>query len=454
MPVNQKSAAHICTVIKRQFQDEYPDLTLAFILHEEGKRKKAIAANAPALQDHPAGHKILNYIDNANNRSIAGNRSVFVGIAEHENKGFLNFRRAHKTIAAFFINHDRFNTDDNLRSHIYHFLWHTLELMKDTQDNKNIARPLGPDEIIIPDLKPERLYHRNLTADIYAATLQELLGRENSIKQLAKLRMNATLSAERGFMAERFPFPISIETLEFLFSESIKTKKKEKALPQAVSITKEIGMTYGAQSLLQWKSFALPAQEMAWSGFKRETILGTAIYTSENTYMRAIADMIAEHSDVTPEIITSLNGLNPFTDQEANERLHIKSCHQTLRALLERIKTKEHYQILLTEAEKQNKALMMGQTIGWCGHALVSASIAIQKSASQDIDQIHNDATRIFEDMLKKSDWQTLRNFSKKLFLMRRDGQEISPELILSIAEKNEDLRFIKTAFKNCPLST
>ena len=42
MTVDPKSANHICNVIRRRLHEEYPDLAVVFILHEENKRRQAI----------------------------------------------------------------------------------------------------------------------------------------------------------------------------------------------------------------------------------------------------------------------------------------------------------------------------------------------------------------------------------------------------------------------------
>ncbi|MCB1783948.1 MAG: hypothetical protein KDI13_08115 [Alphaproteobacteria bacterium] len=448
MPIDRQSATHVCNAIKRQIQEEYPELNLNFILHEEGKRKKAIAAAAPYFQDHPAGNKILRYITKSQDRNIRGNRTCFIGLAEHYSSGFLNFFRSYEVLAPCFVNYDRFNSVENLRNHVYYMVWLALELHRDIKEGKDVTLPNGPDGIIIANLKPLELYHRNLTADIFSATLQALIGQKTAIHDLALHRMNDTLLPQKGYIAETFPFPISLETLDFLFSESMKNKKRESPLPQAVKMTREIGMTYKPQSLQQWRSFALPAQEMAWSGHDPETILGAALYSSENTYVRAIADMVSEHTGIKPQMITTTNSYNPFTKQEANRHLHEKTCQQTFNNLIYRIRGPQDYKIFVEEAARQNKDLSECRPTGWCAHALLCVALAIEKSSTENSELIQKEAEDIFKEMSARTSWTDILHFSRTVFMRNREGLPTNPVSLINIAARNPEYKYIRTALE------
>ena len=87
-------------------------------------------------------------------------------------------------------------------------------------------------------------------------------------------------------------------------------------------MTTEISQTYDSTIIEQWKSFSLPAQQMAWTGHEPKTIIGAALYTCENTYTQSTADMVAEKMEIKPEPITSFQDFNPFTKNEINAHTH------------------------------------------------------------------------------------------------------------------------------------
>ncbi|MBK9586978.1 MAG: hypothetical protein KA099_04930 [Alphaproteobacteria bacterium] len=482
MPVDLKTATHICKVIARQIETGYPELTLTFIVHEEDKRKKALVQEKETIGEHPAGPLILDYILNSKDKEITGNRTCFVGLVEHSSPGILGFFRSTRTLGIFFVNADRFNTQEDLKNHALHLVWHALALYEDfhaaqaeilkkagtlpslsktppkpnnaaveTQKTENspLSRLEITEGIIITKLDTQEYYHRNLLADIFSATFQALHGTENAIKSLAVQRMQDTLAPQIGFISEKYPFPISLETLQLLLTESLSgSGKKEKTLPLAVRITKEIGMTFKISAIKQWRAFCNPAQEMAWCGFDRETILGAAIYTNENTYVRSIADMVAEHMAIKPKIFSSLNDYNPFADQEMNKRVHEKIALESARKSMDKVRTPEDYKIFLSEAMAQNAKLMSGNPVGWAAHALIALSDELMLADPKTLNQQKPRLLTIFEQNASRVSWDNIRSFARYLFRQRREGRIITPDIIATVPDKTEDIALIKETFR------
>lgn len=482
MTVDRKTALHICKVIARQIESGYPDLNLTFIVHEEHKRQKALVRETENIQEHPAGQILLDYILASKDKEITGNRSRFVGLAQHSNPGILGFFRSTATLGLFFVNCDRFNSQEDLKNHTLHMVWHALALYEDftaaykmqhqsagtllpparagaKKEPDAPARPDKPepppdtrfeisDGVILARLETQDLYHRNLLADIFSASFQTVHGTENAIRSLAKQRMNDTLTQQVGFISEKYPFPISMETLELLFSESMRSSgRKEKGVALAARITHEIGMTYKINAIKQWRAFCNPAQEMAWCGFDPETILGAAIYTNENTYVRSIADMVAEHLEIKPKIFSSLHDYNPFADQEQNKRLHEKMAMESFRTAIEKIRTPEDHKMFLNEAAIQCLKLRAGNPVGWSAHALLAISDEVILLDAKTLGQQRTRLQNLYEQQLQRVSWENLRTFARFIFRQRRDGQEISAAMIRSIPGKTDDIVIIKETF-------
>ncbi len=457
MAVDTKTALHLCRVIGRQITSCYPTLTLSFVVHTEGKRAAGISSESINIQEHPAGETMMNFIENNEASCKDENLSKFIGLAEHKSPGFLGFFRSTDTLALFYVNSDRFKTEHELKNQVIHMVWHALALHEDYEKQRtneeeeeteeNRKKYIIKDDVILPDLSLQEFYHRNLLADIFSASLQNIQGHREAIRSLAEQRMLDTLAPQVGFVSEKYPFPISLETLDFLFSDSLKTvNKKMKTVPQAVKITKEIGMTYQLSAIKQWRAFCMPAQEMAWCGYAPETILGAAIYTNENTYVRSIADMVAEQMGIKPKMFSNLNDYNPFADNEMNERIHTKMIQENTSKSLKRIRQPADVKTLFHQIILQNNRILEGNPVGWAAYPFMVATMELKDDPNLANADSLAKAERIILHEAQKIPFSELRSTSRYIFRKRREGENIDKELLENIPEKTKNIENIKTA--------
>ena len=431
----------------------YPRLHIQYILHGENKREKVFGIESRQFINHPAGKYILEYPDKeALNNILKKNRSKFICIARQNNSGFLCFFKQKAYMALCFINYDRFENIETLRNHAFHIAWHAIALHNDYEaknsgHKKNAAPPKFRDEnnILIPDLTPQEYYHRNLQGDIFSACIQTIIGRKDALKTLTKQRITGTLNAIKGFNAERFPFPLCIDTLEDVLKNNIdKYKKSKHPILSAVEITKDIGMAYEPASIEKWRSFSIPSQQMAWAGYDTQTILGTALYTGENTYAQSIADMIAERMSIVPQMIATLQDHNPFTNQEANARMHRKLCMDLLHNLLAWLTIPEDYITIIEVIEKQNLALQEGKIMGWCVPALIPIEELIRECPDKSMmPNLINQAMKMFEKEIDEIPWETMAHFNNIIFKHRRENDSITMKELLEITAEDEELSYV-----------
>lgn len=449
MSVDYKSAKHICNVVRRQIQSCYPDLHLHFTIHDEDKREEAFYKDKPEICEHPAGDFLMSYPhEDIAKKIMSKNRTRFVSIAHSNSPGFLGFFQTSAYLAISFVNFSRFENTDILKTHILHIAWHAISLYSEYENYRRTKSKDKPDtftdehNVLIPNLTPRQLHHRNLLGDIFSACIQTMQGREEAFEELAKLRAGDTLGTQTGFRAEEFPFPMCVDTLEYIFRDNINQYKKNKKniVHNAVKITEDIGGAYDPTSIQQWHSFSYPAQQMAWTGHDKETILGAAIYTGENTYAQSIADLISDTVEIKPKIVTNLQAYNPFTDNEANERLHKKMCKELLANLLRRLSRREDYTLIVEIINKQNDQLVAGKVMGWCVPALVPVADLVKNCGSENLfDQLINDAADIFNKEVENISWDTLAYLSQKIFFSRRDHGSITWERIQDITSKDDE---------------
>jgi hypothetical protein len=241
-----------------------------------------------------------------------------------------------------------------------------------------------------------------------------------------------------------------METLEFLFTDAIKTlNRRQKDLPLAMEVTRDIGQTYDETLFRQWHEFSQSAQEMAWCGLDPGTILGAAIYTGENTYVRSIADMVAEFVEIKPAAVSTLEHYNPFTEQEVNARVHHRKCLEDFRSLFMPIRPLQAVEILKVAAGRQNVKLSTGNPTGWCAYAVMAAVSAIEANPEENSEPLKKRAMEAFEIALYEMPWTSLCDYGRHvLHYRRRDGKPLTLDSMIRLARKREMYSFVQFALE------
>lgn len=453
MSIDQKTARHICNVVRRQIQNSFPDLHLYFCVHGEDKRREVFTREANVIKEHPAGKFFVEYHDkDTTEKVMLKNKSRFVSIARYNKPGFLGFSRSNEYMALSFINHDRFSSEINVRNHAYLTAWHAITLYKEyTHRKKNKAQRLrfiDDHNLLIPNISIEELALRNLAGDIFSACAQVLLNKDDVITLINKQRTIDTLTPQKGFRSEQYPFPACVDQLEVMIEKLFnKYRKEKKTMLAAMKMADEISQTYDETIIERWKSFSLPAQQMAWAGETPETILGAALYTCENTFTQSTADMVAEKMDIKPDTITSFQENNPFTGQDTNENTHINLGKKLIKSVLSRVKDISDYQELLKVADKQNDLMLENKTIGWCAGALLRSADMIKHCQDPELlPNIIEQAEDVFESEFKAIPWDTLNHFAFQVFKERRKGKKLTHNDLIELSKGNEEFTTIHNA--------
>lgn len=438
MSLEPSALDHICNVVRRQIQEELPNLTLFFIAHKKGDRRTALHEKQNELLDHPAGAALLPLL---NKLSETGDGlSDFAGIAAGERRRWFGLHCQIAQMAAFFINADEFKDPEEARAHAYLLAWHGISLMLKAE-NEPLATARTPqyDQI--------SLARENMLGDAFCAVVLEITGHKNAIRDLARKRSLMALQPVRGYNAEEYPYPITADAVQVVFDELGDIIRKTKPVTQAIEIAQEIDITYDDNSIRQWGAFAMAAQEMAWLDFDKNKILGTSIYTSEDPYVRSTAYLVAEALNLKPAPLTDLGSYNPFTDQEVNERLHNKKCEEVFENILAKMAIDYDEPFFLGEIHQQNQRLMEGYPIGWCAHALLEASKIFQNTDQKNQHPAEM-AANIFHETYRALEWESLRSICNMVMISRRQGLEITPAVIIEFCKKTEALIPVAACFQ------
>lgn len=441
MPIEYKIANHNCNVVRRLLSPVMPDLTMFYIVHGENERAKQFSKQTHFIREHPCGNAVIDYITR-NPEILQKNRSFFCGLARTKTPGFLGFFKSEASIALCFMNQDRFETEEYFKNHALHLAWHAYALHRDIGKEDvslyEFSDPQNKNGFILPSLEMEEIRHRNLLADIFSASLQYLQGKNTVLDVITRQRLGETINKETGFISENFPFVVALDTLDHALKseKNEKEKRKGNSVQHAIDLTTSIAQTYSVQSITQWSGFSYPAQHMAWCGFEPETILGAAIYTNENTYVHSIADTVAERLNIKPQMISNFQDFNPFTEFEANQRLHRRLAESTFEHIINKIRNPSEYMILLDEARTQNRKLLQGNPIGWCGHSIIMVAQALEAGETESFDDAVLSRTReLFNEEQLIIDFQIIWNFAHKIFEILREGGKADEETFRDIRE-------------------
>lgn len=440
MSLETAALEHACNMVRRQVQEELKDLNLFFIVHAPGDRPKALEMRKAELLEQPGGQNVFGVLNLCAQFKPDG--SMFVGFAQATENRFLSFMPRTKTIAGFYMNSADFTEDEDMQQGIYNLVWQALSLI-DRYKNDEKEFYVINEGAVRPAYNLINLARENMLGDAFSAIMMELQGHKNFIHDLAKKRCEMTLQAIEGYRAEQFPYPIAADATQIVFDELMDgVSTKAKIINQAIDITREIGFTYDDNSIRQWTAFSSASQEMAWLEASKNNILGTAIYTSEDPYVRSTAYIVSETLNMEPAPLSDIGRYNPFTDQEVNERLHNRLCDETFKSALTKMARAEDAQRLIDKAVLQNEKLTQGNIIGWCGHALLSAQQAYVMAFDNN-EHPSESARRAYKEARKSVSWTTMVKLSRLIMNKRRQGLEVTYSMLIDICQDHADFNFI-----------
>ena len=250
MALETASAEHICNVIRRQIQNEFPDLTVAYILYNKENQVIPPKTKRSEVESHPAWPVIAKALPGANPDE------TICMLAKAREKGFLHSLARKKTLACVLFPQKETHKDpDYMRQQALALAWHALN-----------AQPPG-DDIFTPGFEDDitRVWNMML-ADAFAALVIEMQGKRGFIKALARRQSELTLSTNAGYVSENFAYPLIMDAAQLVYDDARRagTLSKTMIYTQALEMTHEIGLTFDQGTVLQWWAFARPAQE--WPG--------------------------------------------------------------------------------------------------------------------------------------------------------------------------------------------
>lgn len=422
----------ICNLAIAQVQELYPSLRLMFVPHEAGRLHEVIALSEYEVSLHPAGKIAQAILEKNNNVEL----SSFLGLAIHQKIKWLGLGSDENILAMFNINTDEFENAKDARRAIYHLVWHAIDLVEIRQRPEYASKfRAGP---MIPKRSPMNMARLNLQADVFAATMSGLLGEKNAIDTLARGRAKDSIHPVHARRAEDYPFVIAVESARYAYDEILAQKPgRAKYMLYARQLSLEIGQTFDDKSIRRWWQFSEPAQDMAWRNLPADLILGCAMYTSEDAFVRANGHLVADASGIQPLTAAQLGkSFNAFAHHEKNQMLHREMIERTFERAVERGVLEESGQPLIAAANEQNENLAEGNILGWCANALQAAARAFDSAAQTGISPVQ--AARLeFEGTKETTTWDTLKKIGETIIDRKREGLAVTLGSIVEICNNN-----------------
>jgi len=442
MSANFRKIEHIFIDVSKKIKKVFPDLTIMWLPHEPNKRKEAITPVEHKFTIHPAGTMMLAELDN-----IPDNQR-FSGIACAKEKGKGLFSGGH-ALACFFVDISEI-VDENTALHLAYM--DVYQVLSTLNPYKDLGRSLDiPSKKFIP--APDAASNDvsitdHLGGDVFSALVLYFEGMKQSTYYLARLRTKEVFSTNKGAKPENKIFPIVAESLRLLIAEytqSVDFKKTgQSPLFPAFSMTCEIIDTFPIQTAKSWQMFCRRAQVLAWAGHDTETILGAAVYYTEDAFIRTDAHLACDILQKRPLLMTRLDFYNAFADDEFNERRHFKMAQEYFEMLIMKASVQNNIKLFTERIHRQNESFLLGTVMGWCVPSLIAAMEPLKQSYS-----IENarESHRIFKEHLSQTSWASIKAATHILFEVRRSFGKISEQEAVEILQKHPKLEAISKAF-------
>ncbi len=438
---------HIFNAIRREVQEEFPTLTVLFAINETGDIDQAIQSKREEIKEHPAGDLLLSRA-----RPKADNTQLYYLLdpATYTRKLFMNFGMKKdflflgifKEYSLAFYEEEGFAAQYLSYACLFKMLHaYFLETGKLKEEEDGIVA-LNASQTRVQNLR------MNLMADSFAAMMMESKGIKGAIQRLVKRYCELSVKATINMFPEYHPLPMAIDGLNVVYKDlkddlPPKTGKLEHFFMMAL----EIGQTYDDLSLQQWTRFCLGTQDMVWADFSANEILSAAIYGSDDPYIRSNAYICAESLNTNPVPLKNNDLYNPFSDEDKNERAHLRLCRVAFIKAIEAVNHNDNSQIFLNKAAEQTTRLLEGQPIGWCAPALMEAENAY-RLFRDDPDAEDDMVQNAFHGTCAKLKWFDLKRFNRFIIAQKRRGINLTIYEVMGLVDQNPAYAHYRPAFE------
>lgn len=444
MASDLSAAQDLLSRISKLVRREFPHLKIIWIPYEHGKKADAFQSYHYALDLLPLGKKILSaYGDTPPKGDIT---DIFTGAP----KGLLPKKR--KACVCIFVNTSKYDERFAFIFEAFSSLYRVLKTLGMSPHKINAPAPKQKNVISVPPLfsfseGPER-YLESIEHDSFVSLTMAFSLDPSAVKAIPHMRATQALSAVQGHQPSFYGSPHIAEILRILYKEQkdeIKHLKHASVLARSLSYAADIRESFDHQFLSSWANFCQAAQLMAWADLTPEQILGAAVYTSENPYIRADAYLASEISGVEPDMMTHFEFFNPFSDNDMNERNHKRLCMDYFEMAILHAKTQDNSAKFLENAAFHNTAFKDGKILGWCAPAFIEMAKTFE---TMDLEDAIAQAETVFKEVLDSLPWEIVSKAGILMLRARHKDGIVSYPRALELLKTDEALAPVLRAFQ------
>lgn len=418
MVLTREKIEHVCERARRNLGQVERDLKPVFIPYRRGGWNEAVEEGAAKWRSK-ALLKCLKAMGEPSG-------PAFQGLVYHSLPMGMKLFMPEQVFAPIPILIDDMEDGAQVQHTVYHTLWHAKHLL----DEFRMARKAqdAPDYrleggILRPNYHKFRETQNNLIADIFAAFMTDFEHKNGFLKTLALMRAQESLEKRPGFLIEQYPYPLVAEACQMVFEDLRPAfQDLDQLFPVAYTMAQEVAATYGDEVIQQWRDYALPAQEMVWLDYPMESVLGNAVFTAEDPYVRTAAYLICEFLDHTASPVADRSLYNPYASGDKSRNTHIRVCEEEFQRVLSRAAGMTDPSAFIEEMRRQNKALVGGNPVGWCAHAIIEASRVFEQCL-QDEEMGLENVSEAFQNTLEAIQWDDILKVSRTIIAMHRAGK-------------------------------
>lgn len=365
--------------VEKQIVSYNSSIELICLIHKTGTRKNECAKLKKGYMEEEVSSSINKLLYSWMKDDQTDTSSEFLGTIETHKSTLGGLIKKQLFLNIIAINVDNYSTETELEVDLYRLCWNICNAIKNAANQK---KKDSKDRILIPSPKGLRKLGNNLQADIFGALNYSLQNKEDFIKPLGVKRAQAVVSKKHTFKPEDFPFIMTLDQTQYLYTQLLnKRKLTSNSIEQVWAASKVIIQTMNQQKLAIWEKFATYTQDMAWRGFSPEVILSIAIDHNDDIETKKLGVQVVDLINVKPISADESSGYyNPFKTDSENIEMHNTFIEELFENLLTRAIFENSATPFKEKAREQDLKLQKGQFMGWCAAALYDAADVFEKS--------------------------------------------------------------------------
>lgn len=411
----------------------YPSLGFYFLPHHRGQRGEQIVRTLEKINGHPAYDAARDLL----NARTQTEQSALLGIAIGHERGLFGMKGKPAYLGFISLNLDQYSSKDETLYALYHLVGKFFDLMNAI--NPSTLRNGG--EIILQPKRNEiSLARSNLKADLFSALMMTTDGYKDAVNDLARLRGLQALTAQAYQRPEEYPYAISIDVAQYAIGQT-STMSGNTLMKSVHQLSTGIVRTFDKTNIETWRDFTSPAQTMAWVGNTPDQILGAAIHSCPNPFIKSIGNMVSEMTHISPAHKESIaQNFNPYVDLEINQIAHDRAVDETFEMVMIHSLEADSALPLIRVANNQNESMLKGRMMGWCAHALQASAKAYQNARQRGVPA--DQAARLeFESAKNQTEWSAVTRVNDHVVAQKRSGMAVTMSDLTNWCKNSVDFR-------------